>query len=370
MLWLNDFVAALSLSQLALLVAYFAIKFKGHLARLISLYSFCLGAYLLATMSIAKASPVATFILFRLATLAPILLWFIAYSMFEDNRKKLPIVWIAIAFMVLARGLGMSIAMFNPGILADTLGYTLILFLPQIVLLLFSFHTAYLAWADYHIDLLEQRRRVRLVFVVVMGVIVISIVGTDFIMLSGRYIPIGWLSDLLPIPGILVSSYILVAAFLLNMRIFRLDDRALFILSKESNPPAEKIVPGAIASEPESENVSQLASLMRDQKLYIQPGLTIADLANALKMQEYRVRRLINQQLGFRNFNQFLNNYRIEDARNRLLETESAISNIALDVGYASLSVFNKAFKDRYNLTPREYRVLHKESIQKAESPA
>ena len=92
-------------------------------------------------------------------------------------------------------------------------------------------------------------------------------------------------------------------------------------------------------------------------------------------MQEYRVRRLTNQQLGFRNFNQFLNNYRIEDARNRLLETESSISNIALDVGYASLSVFNKAFKDRYNLTPREYRVCtkrvpHKESPEKAESPA
>jgi AraC-like DNA-binding protein len=68
------------------------------------------------------------------------------------------------------------------------------------------------------------------------------------------------------------------------------------------------------------------------------------------------LRRVINQQLKFKNFNQFLNNYRIEDACTRLRETNAPISTIALDVGYTSLSVFNKAFKERYKVTPSVFR--------------
>ena len=95
---------------------------------------------------------------------------------------------------------------------------------------------------------------------------------------------------------------------------------------------------------------------MEEGKLYTQTGLTISDLADNLSIQEYRLRRIINQQLNYRNFNQFLNNYRIEDACSRLKETNTPVSTIALDVGYASLSVFNKAFRERYALTPTEFR--------------
>jgi AraC-like DNA-binding protein len=63
--------------------------------------------------------------------------------------------------------------------------------------------------------------------------------------------------------------------------------------------------------------------------------------------------------LHYRNFNQFLNQYRIEEAARRLQdphEQHIPISSIALDVGYASLSSFNKAFKDTYQVTPSVYR--------------
>ena len=60
--------------------------------------------------------------------------------------------------------------------------------------------------------------------------------------------------------------------------------------------------------------------------------------------------------MGYRNFNQFLNHYRIEEASRRLLESTVPVSTIALDIGYGSLSSFNAAFKARYNMTPTEYR--------------
>jgi AraC-like DNA-binding protein len=73
-------------------------------------------------------------------------------------------------------------------------------------------------------------------------------------------------------------------------------------------------------------------------------------------MQEYRVRHLINQQLQYRNLNQFFNNYRIEDAARKLQNKENPISWIALDAGYASRSVFNKAFREGFGMAPTTYR--------------
>lgn len=368
MFWISDFIAALAFSQLVLLGACFSVKFEGTLARLIALYCLCLSAYTVVSISFTAASPVATYILFRLATLAPFLLWFIAFLMFVDNGKIMPVVWIAIGYFVLARSIGMGIALFNPDILANTIGYTVIYFLPQLVLLYFSLHTIYLAWADHHHDLIEERRNARIVFVVVMGIIIIAIVGSDFMNLLQRFIVMDWFTRLYPLPRTLVSLYIFLTAFVFNVMIFRINENALSLLTEVSAitpTTARETKPAATPK-----HVEQLMAVMREQRLYVKTGLTIADLAKELKMQEYRVRRLINQQLGYRNFNQFLNNYRINEARELLVRSDASISNIALDVGYASLSVFNKAFRERYNLTPREYRMQFKMDIMNAESPA
>ena len=55
--------------------------------------------------------------------------------------------------------------------------------------------------------------------------------------------------------------------------------------------------------------------LMADERIYRHDGVTIGTLATRLAVPEYRLRRLINQQLGYRNFNVFLNNHRIEEAK-------------------------------------------------------
>jgi hypothetical protein len=55
--------------------------------------------------------------------------------------------------------------------------------------------------------------------------------------------------------------------------------------------------------------------LMADERIYRQENISIGVLAGRLKIPEYRLRRLINQGLGYRNFNVFLNNHRIEEAR-------------------------------------------------------
>jgi len=97
---------------------------------------------------------------------------------------------------------------------------------------------------------------------------------------------------------------------------------------------------------------------MREKKTYTEHGLTVASLAEILKVREYKLRHLINQRLGYRNFNHYLHKYRIEEAGRRLQDPENTlpILSIALDVGYSSINPFNRAFKDAMGETPSNFR--------------
>jgi AraC-like DNA-binding protein len=98
---------------------------------------------------------------------------------------------------------------------------------------------------------------------------------------------------------------------------------------------------------------------MLAERPYRTEGLTIAALAAQLGEQEYRLRRLINGELGFRNFTAFLNSYRLTEVREALADAdqrEVPILTIALDAGFGSLGPFNRAFRDAEGMTPSAYR--------------
>jgi AraC-like DNA-binding protein len=103
--------------------------------------------------------------------------------------------------------------------------------------------------------------------------------------------------------------------------------------------------------------IENIIYVMESHKLYLTNKLTVKDLASHISNQEYRVRRAINVHMQYRNFSDFINHYRILEAGRRLIGTDTSISNIGLEVGYTSLSVFHKAFKQTYGVTPKEYRI-------------
>ena len=91
-------------------------------------------------------------------------------------------------------------------------------------------------------------------------------------------------------------------------------------------------------------------------------GLSIGSLAAKLNIAEHSLRRLINQRLGHRNFNAFLNGYRLDDAMTALADPAQEpvpILTIALDAGFQSLGPFNRAFKSKTGMTPSEFRREH-----------
>jgi AraC-like DNA-binding protein len=85
--------------------------------------------------------------------------------------------------------------------------------------------------------------------------------------------------------------------------------------------------------------------------------LTLKQLSAKIDFPEYKTRALINETLGYRNFNDYINQLRIAESCEKLVsEPDTPILNIALDVGYRTLSSFNRAFKDILEQTPTAYR--------------
>ena len=105
----------------------------------------------------------------------------------------------------------------------------------------------------------------------------------------------------------------------------------------------------------------RLEQLMTVERIYRRERLTIGLLSAELGLPDYRLRQLINEGLGYRNFNAFLNHYRIGEAKAALVDPEQVevpVLTIAMDTGFQSIGPFNRAFKAPTNLTPTEFRRL------------
>jgi AraC-like DNA-binding protein len=115
----------------------------------------------------------------------------------------------------------------------------------------------------------------------------------------------------------------------------------------------------AAAARSAGPRAQQIERLMTIERVYRQEGLTIGLLAVKLGLPEHRLRTLINQRLGHRNFNAFLNRYRIDEAKAALGDPDQMdvpVLTIALDAGFQSITPFNRAFKADTGLTPTEFR--------------
>lgn len=114
-----------------------------------------------------------------------------------------------------------------------------------------------------------------------------------------------------------------------------------------------------ITPELDQEMITELTRLMEEEEVYLTEGLSIRQLAENMSVKEYKLRQTINQQLGFANFNAFLNSYRIQAACDILADQERqdlTILEIAFQLGYNSLAPFNKSFKQITGTTPTKWR--------------
>ncbi len=123
--------------------------------------------------------------------------------------------------------------------------------------------------------------------------------------------------------------------------------------------PARGTETGLTVGEEERALARRIEDYLAVHDLYLEPTLKVADLAAALGEPDYRVTRAITGVLGHRNFNQFINAYRLETAKRLLADPgqdHRSILAISMDSGFGSVGPFNRAFKASVGMTPGAYR--------------
>lgn len=346
----NIIVSSLAISQFVFLTALFLRHHQNLVGKFAVGFCICAIAYLLDEALNIPDSSLLDFLFGQLSILAPFLLWMTASNLFVDERNKHSIAWFVLIGCYL---LDTYRAVTYPDAIelaGDPVLYFSLRFVPQLVLLCFPLHAIYLAIRGYKTDLLEERRKFRIAFVAGLGVVV------GFIVLGNL------LNDLLlgadenssQIFSTITSAILFIILLCFNLSSIQSSQSMLRLVSEDGSNQAE--LPENKGEEVGQQYVEAIEKAMTIEQLYTEPGLTISDLAKHLDIMEYRVRHAINKAMEFKNFNQFLNNYRIEAAAELLRTTRLPVSRIAMDVGYSSLSVFNRAFKERMAVTPSDFR--------------
>jgi AraC-like DNA-binding protein len=101
---------------------------------------------------------------------------------------------------------------------------------------------------------------------------------------------------------------------------------------------------------------------MEAEKPHLEPELSLANLARKLKIAPTLLSLVINTAFE-KNFNDFVNAYRVEDFKNRLENADVrhlTLLGVAFDCGFNSKATFNRAFKKHTGQSPSEYEAIQR----------
>ena len=102
-----------------------------------------------------------------------------------------------------------------------------------------------------------------------------------------------------------------------------------------------------------------LQQLMETEKVYQEPDLKLANLAERLDLSGHQLSELINTQRGM-HFSRYIRQYRVEAAQQVLISKPSlSVLDVGMQVGFSSQSTFYDAFRDITGTTPAKYRKIN-----------
>jgi len=102
----------------------------------------------------------------------------------------------------------------------------------------------------------------------------------------------------------------------------------------------------------------QISSYMETHQPFLNPEITLPELAKDLKINSNQLSQVINNGFG-KNFNEFINFYRVEMVKTKLQDESLqhlSLLGIALECGFNSKATFNRVFKKLTNQSPSAYQ--------------
>jgi AraC-like DNA-binding protein len=290
----------------------------------------------------------------------PVIFWLWARAAFDDDftvRRWHGLLWLVIV------GVGFSVLLtWTTWPMFAKAGARSL----SIVALLLSLAAAVQTVRTWSADLVAGRRRLRLAVLILSLLFIALLAGSDLTSISSR--SYGFSGSLVSAAGLLAL------AALAGWSVFHPPAVSPVAMATASGAAgsAAQIGPRADGGR---ERVAplllrRLDQLMTVERIYRHEGLTIGMLAARLELPEYRLRQAINEGLGYRNFNVFLNRYRLDEAKAGLSDVSQRdvpVLTIAMDAGFQSIGPFNRAFKADTGLTPTEFR---RDAIARSQSTA
>ena len=91
---------------------------------------------------------------------------------------------------------------------------------------------------------------------------------------------------------------------------------------------------------------------------YSDPELSLETICRETSLNRNRLSELLKEEVGL-TFKTYLNEVRLTEAARVLATTDLQVTEVAYKVGFGNVSHFNRIFKDKFSLTPLEYRRAH-----------
>ncbi|MGD8175718.1 helix-turn-helix domain-containing protein [Marinimicrobium sp. ARAG 43.8] len=157
-------------------------------------------------------------------------------------------------------------------------------------------------------------------------------------------------ADLLGISGNYIEFIFVNILVFTSIRYVHLFDRV--------EPPVKEAAQTPSQRSYTDEQIARVQRLMADQKPYLLHDITIETLSRRASIPERTLSRMLNQHFG-KNFFEFINSYRIEEAKRLLADPDcgqKTILDLMNDAGFTSKSTFNTLFKKHVGQTPSQYR--------------
>ncbi len=162
------------------------------------------------------------------------------------------------------------------------------------------------------------------------------------------------------IPSINVITYATMVLMVYFIGFVQWRNPGIFHIKKLEKQPeikaSQDVSGGILDQEMRSSILQTVQEQVKEQSLYRNSELTLASLAEEVGVSIHHLSETINQQ-GGKNFNQFINEYRVAEVCEQLKQkSDRKLIDLALDAGFSSKSSFNATFKKLTGKTPSVFR--------------
>ncbi len=167
--------------------------------------------------------------------------------------------------------------------------------------------------------------------------------------------------------------YVISYSALKSPEIYKLDESQIKVMFRKNqdNKPSGNDKPIAVktivetsdkvdqfSDDPIAEEINnKLLDLIDTEKPYLNPELSLQELADKIEVKRHHLSNVINQKHN-KNFYEFINQYRIEEVKALMVDPKNRnykLISLAYDAGFNSKASFNRIFKQMTNMTPSQF---------------